>query len=153
MPLFEDFLPWEPDQVTDLERLIGTALPVDLKEFLLTVGSGSFEGMRVVPGPDQNGLLGDLYSLEEAIEDRNTLGGFAAVVPRSVLIAGGGEGGGLCVGLKGDQKGRVFWANYDQAEEDGLYEEDPPARSERILHELFPTWREFVDDLPKWKVV
>lgn len=151
--LFNDFQKWREEEVASVEALIGASLPDQFRRFLLEVGSGGLHGMRVVPETNGNGLLNNIFDTESMSTNWESPYGYSVIIPKIFLAIGSGAGGAMCVGLTGETVGRVYWADYDQAEEMGLYDEDPPARSERVLREVFPTWRAFVDNVPKWQVV
>lgn len=57
----------------------------------------------------------------------------------------------MCVGLDGDVRGKVHWADYTLAEQ--TLDEDEDEASETIMKPFADSWSELVAAVPTWKVV
>lgn len=141
-------VPWSTTDVADLETRLGVDLPPDYREYILTTGSGPiFE--RVVPGTDDNGVVREIYSRERIDGMRDAESGYFEWVPTRYLPVVAGSGGNLCVGLEGDVRGKVYWADFDLAEETI----DEGESSESIMKPIAGSWTELIAAINDWQLV
>jgi len=130
------------DQLVDAEGSLGVELPAPYRSFLATVGGGH-TGDLEVPGTDGMGVLQELYSATDLVA-RNASdareAGFAVSVPREYLLIGEGAGGALCLQVTGEDRGSVWWADFDLA---GEYEDEDPHQD--VMIRLAGTFDEFLE--------
>jgi hypothetical protein len=125
-----------PGQVEAFEAEIGTTLPGDYRRFLLRSNGGHIDGYQF-SGPTPEGrswtaLVSHVGGLREELDlslrfARGCYQGSELQIPRALLwIMGDPGGNGICIGLTGKHRGRVyFWIHDEQpdpAEWDGEVE-------------------------------
>lgn len=152
MALFDDSTdtptPWSTSEVSEVERFIGGPLPGELRDFLVTTGAGDF-GEHVVPNSGDNGIARYIYGPNEVTGGYEVEGGDFEYIPRKYLPIIAGGGGAFCIGLEGEARGRMYWADFDLAHQ----ELDEGESSEMILSRSADSWNELIAQIPGWPTV
>ena len=117
--------PPSPADVEAFEAEIGTALPDDYRQFLLRCNGGRLDWFRF-DGPTPDGrkwsaVISEVGGLREESDlslraAHRCYQGSELQIPRSLLwIMGDPGGNGICLGLTGSYRGRVyFWIHDEQ---------------------------------------
>ena len=117
--------PLSPAEVEAFEAEIGTTLPDDYRQFLLRSNGGRLDWYRF-DGPTPDGktwpvVISDVGGLREESDlslraARRCYQGSELQIPRPLLwIMGDPGGNGICLGLTGRYRGRVyFWIHDEQ---------------------------------------
>lgn len=117
--------PPSPAEVAAFEGELGTTLPEDYRQFLLRSNGGRLDWYRFGrPTPDGKTwpvVIGDVGGLREESDlslraARRCYQGSPLQIPRPLLwIMGDPGGNGICLGLTGTYRGRVyFWIHDEQ---------------------------------------
>ncbi|RPA06162.1 SMI1/KNR4 family protein [Gordonia sp. OPL2] len=141
---------WTSDEVEALEERIGNPLPADYRGDLLTLGGGSI-AERIVPDTGDNGSVHTMLTPHDEQILRDGISTQYEVIPGRYHPVTLGDGGAFCIGLADDVAGQIYWADFDEADELGIGEGNPP--SEQIMHLRYPDWRSFVEDLETFELI
>jgi len=150
-PLEDLFRPFSNDEVVSIEQQVGATLPADYRGFLLAYGGSTFScevDCRPTEGPLYFGWFYDFENLSIALENlRETL-------PGSLLPIGDDAGDIVfCLGVKGNDSGRVFVYNnnfgWGSDADEYLERGDPVPDNLRyeIVKEIAASFSTFVDNM------
>jgi hypothetical protein len=129
------FVPLNDDELAAIETEFGAKLPNDYRKFLATYGASTFNCLTSIrsasPLPkslSDDGLLpfGTFYGTNRDAHAfpsvRFCAEQFAGDIPVGLLpIADGGSDDQICVGLAGEQRGKVFyWDSQGVSDDQGL---------------------------------
>lgn len=92
--------------IRDLEKAIGTPLPTDYREFLMTTGGGYVRGLAecTCPTPFGESNITELHDVKQIIDHLDS-----SVTPRNMICIGYGHFGmTTCLSIAGLDHGQVF---------------------------------------------
>jgi len=169
--------PMDRPEIAAIEEQIGTKLPDAYQTFLMTCGACAFNGespdrpyvvfrsLTQLPphiSDDDEGLIDAFYGGEADKNDpyslRVRLRFFAGRMPESLIPIGDDGGAGqVCLGVRGNETGKVFY--WDQANEpldEDDYEEDsgeprPPEVMFQNVYQIAESFEDFLDRLQMMK--
>lgn len=134
----EEFIPIQEEELKAIEAKCGARIPDDYREFLATYGSSTFSRFVSIrsAGPlpaswADDGLLPfDEFYGTDLLADRcpsvlSCIDNFHGDIPDGLLpIANGWEDDQICLGLMGEQRGKVFYYDSQSVSEEGDDETD-----------------------------
>jgi|HubBroStandDraft_6_1064221.scaffolds.fasta_scaffold29902_3 hypothetical protein len=106
--------------IGEFEREVGFTLPADYREFLLRYGLSTQRGYATWPDLRRPGKPGggvDWWYGLNPNESRDLLRqwkGFRGRIPSDMLPIAESPGGQICLGLAGEERGKLFW--WDRSE-------------------------------------
>jgi hypothetical protein len=112
--------PLDAARLTAFEARIGAALPADYRRFLLAHNGGQFVPCEIVlPGEAEPfASLGAAFGLHDGADalDR-VFDNVKDYIPAEVIAFAEDEGGNLlCIGIRGEPRGRVYFWDHEGAE-------------------------------------
>lgn len=143
----DGFLPLSASELADVEELIGTTLPDTYRAFLLCYGASAFRRLvqfrSIVPLPphiSRNGTdyIDALYGMEpETYNLKKSIRIFKGRMPGSVIPIGSNGGGNqICLGVSGEERGKVFyWDRHNEFDEEEYLEDHEPPVPPELLHQ------------------
>lgn len=166
----ENFYPLTESEIQNLEKTIGERLTEPYRSLLAKYGNWSFSEfvsypcsnltmMEIIRGKPINlsennwlsymygGAEDDTYSLQRAIKT------YKERMPET-LIPIGDDGGGnkICLGVSGEEKGKVFyWDHNNEWDEEDYFEEEgepmPPEMKFQNVYLVANSFEEFINQL------
>lgn len=127
------------EQIASAEKTLGLRLPEPYRSWLKETDGGLVPEDTVIPGTAGPGLISEL----DGIEWMPRIGRFGRmqIVPSDYLVVSQGSSGGcLTIKIHGDDYGSVWWADFDKAEDEGVWE----SPTESIMVRLADDWNGFL---------
>jgi hypothetical protein len=143
-PIGDAFLPVEEKEICALEKYLGVTLPEDYRDFVTSFGAAMFNecvefqllgahpvySVQSSPLPIPHYAKGPFAAFYGANEDpfrplAKALKTYEGRMP-DTLIPIGDDGGGnqICLGIKGDERGKIYyWDHHNEWDEDDYLEE------------------------------
>lgn len=164
----DEFAPVSESEIGAIEGDLGVRLPEPYRTFLATYGASMFGGASpdnpyvefrpLEPLPPQfqggNGLLASFYGAEREEDDMLGLGAriryYSGRMPESIIPIGDSWGSQICLGIKGDEAGKVyFWDEQNEPQDEKEYLEDfgeprPPEVTFQNVHLIADSFEDFL---------
>ena len=149
----DDFEPFSHAQIAEIEKIIGTKLPRDYQHFLAQFGHAMFAEEVSCTSLTNPIWFGTFFSFDQLVK---TIDAKIEVLPETLIPIGGDGGGNLfCLGVKGDDLGRVYFHNHSigwHADAERLSEAGemvPPDIRYQTVIKIADTFEQFIHNMEK----
>jgi hypothetical protein len=157
-PIGKAFVPVVEEELHAIETALGVRLPGEYREFVQRYGVSAF------------GELVQFKSIEGAVEPLShffgsksagsnslmwNIGKYQGRMPDTIIpIADDGGGNQICLGIKGNERGKVYYWDHDNEWDEEDYLEDhgkpmPPAVKFQNVHLVAESFEDFIQRLEK----
>jgi len=167
-----DFAPIGRDELSALEDEIGATLPEPYRALVSQYGAFTFNGRNEnnpyiyfhpktrLPGyitKDDTALFDFFYGTEQAdgpLSVASQVAAYKGRIPETMIPIGGDGGAGqICLGVKGNDKGMIFyWDSHNEPLDEETYIEDfgvpmPLEEKRKNIHLIADSFSDFLDRL------
>jgi hypothetical protein len=157
-PIGKAFVPVVDEELNFIETALGAALPGDYREFVQEYGVSAFgELVQFQPIEGEAGPLSHFYGSKSAGSNSLTrnIEKYMGRMPETIIpIADDGGGNQICLGIKGKERGKVYyWDHHNESDEEDYLEEHgksmPPEVKFQNVHLIAKSFEDFVQRLEK----
>jgi hypothetical protein len=158
VPIGKAFVPVADEELNAIETALGVALPGDYREFFQKYGAWAFGALvQFQPIEGEIGPLSGFYGSK--IAGTNSLMRnvemYQGRMPETIIpIADDGGGNQICLGVKGKERGKVYyWDHHNEWDEEDYLEEHgkpmPPEVKFQNVHLIAESFEDFIRRLEK----
>jgi hypothetical protein len=158
MPIGKAFVPVAEEELNAIETALGVALPGDYREFVQKFGTSAFGALvQFQPIEGEVGPLSHFYGSKSAGSNSlmRNVEKYQGRMPETMIpIADDGGGNQICLGIDGEDQGKVYyWDHHNEWDEEDYLEEHgkpmPPEVKFQNVHLIAESFEDFIQRLEK----
>jgi hypothetical protein len=114
-PIGNALMPLSEAEVNLIEKTLGLSLPSDYREFLLSYGSSSFGNLVEFQTEAGKIPFSHFYGSKDGKQDLGKrIKTYQGRMPETLIpIADDGGGNQICIGMNGNEKGKIYYWDHD----------------------------------------
>jgi hypothetical protein len=157
-PIGDAIVPMDDDELTSIEAALGVTLPADYREFMQTYGMSTFgELVQFRPIEGEAGPLSHFFGSQSAGSNSlvHNIEMYKGRMPTTMIpIADDGAGSLICLGVRGRERGKVYYWDHDREWDEEDYLEEfgqamPPEAQFENVHLIAESFEDFIQRLEK----